>query len=648
MDAARMVTDPSTDAARGGEPVSADGRSGQEEVNPALPEEDRSSSARTFWSALTRKAVLRCLGPVVAAVIFGAAAWVLYRELRGFRYEDVAEYLASLSPGYLLLAFGLTALAYGALVWHDVLALRYVQCPLPYKRVALPALIGFAVSNTVGQAWLSGGAVRYRIYRAAGLSAGEIGRVVVFVMLTFWLGYVALGAALFPLAPPPVPDELELWIPLRVLGWACFAALVLYLAWCAVGCGRKASSAKRALAPSLPMALTQVTLSVGRTALTAGVLYALLLGWPGVHYLDVLGAFVLAIAAGGLSQVPGGAGVLEAGEDARAGRTGLDRARDIVCAYPAAKANLALLGDKRLLFNYEKSAFVMYGVRGRSWVALGDPVGPPEEAPTLIRWFYQECVERGARPVFHEARAENLPIYENLGLRPLEIAEEGRVLLASFSLAGPERRNLRNAVRKAEKEGCTFEWAADVMDDPSLLPELRAVSDAWLASKHTREKRFSIGYFDEDYLSNFSLGVVRQDGRPIAFVTVWEGDSGEELYLDLMRFLPDVPRGTMDLLFVRLMEKAQAGGYAWFNVGMSPLSGPVGRAHHPLWGQVYSHLLRRGERFYNVQGLRQYKEKFDPQWEPRYLLAPGGLALVRALADVAALSSGGLRGMVAR
>jgi len=325
-----------------------------------------------------------------------------------------------------------------------------------------------------------------------------------------------------------------------------------------------------------------------------------------------------------------------------ASKADLKQARKIVRDHPVAKANLALLGDKKFLFNETRSSFVMYGVQGRSWIALGDPIGPPEEAPALIRRFYQAGVEHGARPVFYEVGNENLSVYESLGLHPLKIAEEGRVPLTSFSLAGPKRRDLRNAVRKAEKEGCVFEWVT-AADARALLPELRAVSDAWLTSKHTREKQFSIGYFDEDYLKNFSVGVVRQNGQILAFITLWAGSFGDELYLDLMRSMPDMPRGTMDLLFVRLMERAQEKGYSWFNLGMSPLSGPVERTEHPVWGWARARLRRYGEKVYNTQGLRQYKEKFDPQWVPRYLAAPRGLALVRAFVDVAALTSGGLR-----
>ena len=243
-------------------------------------------------------------------LVFGAALWVLYRELQSFRYEDVVQYLATLSPGSLLLAFGLTALSYAAFIGHDALALRYVGHPLPYRRVALASLIGFGISNAAGQAWLTGGAVRYRLYQAAGLSVGEIGRVVAFSVFTFWLGYIAWGAVLFPLGEPSVSSSssvLPLSVSLRALGWVCLAMLGLYLAWCGAGW-----SVKSFRPPPLSMALAQIALAIVRTALTASVLFVLLWGMPGASYLEVLGAFVLAIAAGGLGMVPGAAGVLEA------------------------------------------------------------------------------------------------------------------------------------------------------------------------------------------------------------------------------------------------------------------------------------------------------------------------------------------------
>jgi phosphatidylglycerol lysyltransferase len=104
----------------------------------------------------------------------------------------------------------------------------------------------------------------------------------------------------------------------------------------------------------------------------------------------------------------------------------------------------------------------------------------------------------------------------------------------------------------------------------------------------------------------------------------------------------------MDALFLELMLWGREQGYRWFNLGMAPLSGLEERTLAPPWNRAGAWIFRHGEHFYNFQGLRRYKEKFDPVWEPRYLACPGGLALPRVLADIAALIAGGLRGVVGR
>jgi phosphatidylglycerol lysyltransferase len=81
---------------------------------------------------------------------------------------------------------------------------------------------------------------------------------------------------------------------------------------------------------------------------------------------------------------------------------------------------------------------------------------------------------------------------------------------------------------------------------------------------------------------------------------------------------------------------------------MAPLSGLEDRALAPLWHRLGSFAFRHGEALYNFRGLRQYKGKFDPQWEPRYLVSPGGFALPRVLMNVAALVSRGLGGVVTK
>jgi phosphatidylglycerol lysyltransferase len=115
-----------------------------------------------------------------------------------------------------------------------------------------------------------------------------------------------------------------------------------------------------------------------------------------------------------------------------------------------------------------------------------------------------------------------------------------------------------------------------------------------------------------------------------------------------MRYGPDAPASAMEYLFLELLLWGKAERYEWMNLGMAPLSGLDSRALAPRWNRLGALIYRHGEHFYNFRGLRTYKEKFDPVWAPRYLASPAGLSLPRVLANVAALISGGLRGVVAR
>jgi phosphatidylglycerol lysyltransferase len=325
----------------------------------------------------------------------------------------------------------------------------------------------------------------------------------------------------------------------------------------------------------------------------------------------------------------------------------VDRAQEIVARSQRTYAYLALLGDKSLLFNAAGSAVLMYGVEGRSWVAMGDPIGPESERAELA-WQLRELADQhGAWIAFYQVSEKRLHLYVDLGLSLVKLGEEARVPLANFSLAGPERKKLRWAQRKAEELGCQLE-IVPTPDVPALLPELERISEAWLREKNTREKGFSLGYFDREYLRRLPLAVVRSPRGIIAFANLWLGAELEEMSIDLMRHTPDAPSVIMDYLFVALMLWGREKGYRWFNLGMATLSGLEGRAIAPLWSRLGTLIFRHGEHFYNFQGLRQYKEKFDPVWEPRYLACPGGLALPRVLADTASLISRGFRGVVAK
>jgi phosphatidylglycerol lysyltransferase len=846
---------------------------------------------------------LQRLTPLVSVALLAGAFWVLHRELAAHHPRDIAHAIAALPTGTVLGALGLTVLCYLVLPLYDALGLRYVGHPLGARRTMLTGFTAYAFSQTLGFSWLTGGSIRFRLYSGWGVSATEIGELIAFTSLTFWLGALTVcGTALvtgsrvvlatFPLPitatrlagavmltislgylamcvlrrrtvsvggweiPIPSPRlagaqlllgvtdwtlaAAVLWILLPAGSHAPFAAfvgvfiiaqiagvvshvpgglgvfeglvvlllkgdvpaasivgsLVMYrvvyylIPFVAAAAGlaayelrqrretvsRVAQAAARWLPPLVPRALAVTTFAGGVILLYSGALPAegSRLGWLGdllplsvielSHFVGSLAGVGLVILAWGIwnrldgafhaTEILLGAGIaasLLKGLDyeeavilsvillalssargqftrrasflhlpfspgwtvavgtvvvtsiwlglfafrhvpyrsdlwwqfavrgdaprflrATVGVVAATSAFALVRLFRAAPARvtastpaeleriapalalaqrtsafLALLGDKSLLTNADGTAFVMYGVSGRSWISMGDPVGEPSALAELV-WEFRELVDRhDGYPVFYQAAPEHLPLYLDLGLRPLKIGEEALVPLAGFSLEGGSRRGLRRTKRQVEKEGCTF-TVLPADEVPALLPQLRTVSDTWLAQKDTREKRFSLGRFDPEYLRQFPVAVVRKEDRLVAFANVWATAARTELSLDLMRYTPDAPEGVMEYLFVELMLWGREQGYAAFSLGMAPLSGIESRSLAPLWNRMNALVFRHGEHFYHFKGLRLYKEKFDPEWSPRYLVAPGGLALPRVIADAAALISGGLKGVVAR
>jgi phosphatidylglycerol lysyltransferase len=325
----------------------------------------------------------------------------------------------------------------------------------------------------------------------------------------------------------------------------------------------------------------------------------------------------------------------------------LDQAGAVAAASRRTYAYLALLGDKEILFNESGSAFVMYGIMRRSWVAMGDPVGPEQDRIDLAWRFRELSDQHGGWPVFYQVGERDLYLYADLGLTLLKLGQEGRVPLPDFSLEGRDRKTLRWAHRKSVNEGYSFSVVPEA-GVPEVLPEIKAISDAWLAEKSVREKGFSLGYYDEEYLKRFPLALIKKEEKIVAFANLWRGAEQEEISIDLMRHLPDLGSIVMDYLFIELMLLGKNEGFRWFNLGMAPLAGLENRALAPLWSRLGSMVFRHGEHFYNFQGLRQYKEKFDPVWSSRYLATPAGLVMPRVLADVAALIAGGLGGVVRR
>lgn len=317
----------------------------------------------------------------------------------------------------------------------------------------------------------------------------------------------------------------------------------------------------------------------------------------------------------------------------------LELVRGIVDRAEVTQANLALIGDKKFLLNASGTGFLMYGIQGRSWIAMGDPVVTDDADAADLIWQFKELVDRHAGvAAFYEISGKNIALYLDAGLSMVKLGEDAWVDLHRFSIDAPDYRKMRQSLSKAQRAGMTFEVvpAAGVT---SVLPELRRVSNLWLRERGQKEKGFSLGFWNDAYMTAHDAAVVRMNGEVIAFANLWRVANRHEASIDIMRVMPDAPNGTMDFLFTSLLQYFKSEGFRWFDLGMAPLSGLPTHRLAPLWSRLAVWVSRHGDRFYKFEGLRAFKSKFKPEWRSRYLAYPGGISLPQVLIDVTKLIS---------
>jgi phosphatidylglycerol lysyltransferase len=326
----------------------------------------------------------------------------------------------------------------------------------------------------------------------------------------------------------------------------------------------------------------------------------------------------------------------------------LAEAKKILVQGSHTQGHLALLGDKYLLWNIERSAFIMYEVTAKFWIAVSDPIGDKAAFKTLLRLFQEQADRHGAKPVFYKVSADILPYYLDLGLSLFKLGEEAKVNLNTFSLQGKQFDAQRHRRNKFTKAGYQFE----ILSGQALnqaLPCLRKISDAWLSNKQAQEKGFSLGFFDENYLRHTDVAVIKDDTGVIrAFANLWLTANHEELSIDLMRYDPNCQKGVMDFLFSELMLWGKAENYQWFSMGLAPLAGLEQFPLAPLWHKIGATIFDIGDQFYNFKGLQEYKAKYTPDWESKYLAAPGGLSVPIIMIIITCIISGGWHGVFSK
>jgi phosphatidylglycerol lysyltransferase len=322
----------------------------------------------------------------------------------------------------------------------------------------------------------------------------------------------------------------------------------------------------------------------------------------------------------------------------------IERALSLHARYGGGSAALTVAnGDKDICFLGDRG-FCLYRIAGPYLVVFADPViASPSDRLALVDAVLALADETDRRPVFYEISVDWVPPLHDRGFAFFKLGEEALVPLERVGLEGPAGKLYRQILRRGERDGLYFE----VLGPDAVarrLAELRQVSDDWLAAKGAAERQFSIGFFDESYLRRFPCAVVRTAGdRLLAFANLLACPQRRELSVDLMRYRSDAPRGTMDYLLASVMLYGRREGYAWFNLGMAPLSNVGGSPEAHRRERLARLVFRHGEPWYNFRGLRAYKEKFDPEWVPRYLAYERGWQWAPALAHVGALVAGGWR-----
>ena len=294
--------------------------------------------------------------------------------------------------------------------------------------------------------------------------------------------------------------------------------------------------------------------------------------------------------------------------------------------------------DKTFFFSENRHCYIAFRVGGGGAVALGDPVGPEEEIESTIQGFTEYCTNNDWRVAFHQTLPDFLPVYKKLGFRKLKIGDDAIVDLTNFTLDGKEAKKLRHTINQLEKQGFGF-----VRYDPPIssevMQQLKQVSDGWLQIPGRRERTFTLGLFDPEYIRSTPVyAAVDPMGKILAFVNSIPSFCKGEATIDLMRHLPDAPPGIMDFLFIKLFFAKKEEGYLRFSLGMAPMAGFQEHEEASAEERAVHYFMQQLHFLFSYQGLLHYKAKFATIWEPRYTIYRNVLNLPRVARAISEVS----------
>lgn len=272
--------------------------------------------------------------------------------------------------------------------------------------------------------------------------------------------------------------------------------------------------------------------------------------------------------------------------------------------------------DKRYFWDDEGRGFVAYKIIGTVAFGLADPIGPDQ--PKLIDGFNAWCRERRLKVCYLPVYPDSLEYYQSAGLEALQIGSSAIIDIDHFLSETVKDKWWRWRINKAAKSG--YEYGVGRPPHPaSLLKEMRGLSGVWLKHGGRAERGFALGHFDEKYLQKCAIHTLRdKTGRLIAFTNeLPQFKPGDLLTVDLLRSDPDTE--SMAFLLYKLIESTQkAGHYSKFDLGFVPFA----RARGPLLAIAKTVSTDR----FSAKGLEQFKNKFNPVWQPNYMAYDGDVA----------------------
>ena len=312
-----------------------------------------------------------------------------------------------------------------------------------------------------------------------------------------------------------------------------------------------------------------------------------------------------------------------------------DLARKILHEYGITSNSYFTMGDdKSYMFNQKGTGYIAYVVKHGVAVTAGDPVCSDADVVELVSDFLELCDENGWTPVFNLVEERYLEIFSKHGLKKIKSGEEGIIDLQSWSISGKAKEDIRGSYNKGKRNNWIYEIHREKITDVDTVDQIRKISDQWLSGKFGGEMSFMMS-ITPMYGSSETLVTLVKDakGKIMAFMT-WAPIYGQNGWTgDYIRRIEDSPNGVMDFLLVSTILELKESGYSVLGMGAAPFYGVVEDEKQDI------NFIEKGMKYiyenvndvYHYKQLFEFKDKFGPRWENRYIVIPSSRDLPKII-----------------